>query len=87
MTTVEIILLIVGIVFMIASFFVTERLSQKEVTQLAEVSSTAVKRILEKNMQQTKVDVAMLWEDPWRMPGVVWNGNQISRFRISASIR
>ena len=53
MTTVEIILLIVGIVFMIASFFVTERLSQKEVTQLAEVSSTAVKRILEKNMQQT----------------------------------
>ena len=58
MTTVEIILLIVGIVFMIASFFVTERLSQKEVTQLAEVSSTAVKRILEKNMQQTKVDVA-----------------------------
>lgn len=58
MTTVEIILLIVGIVFMIGSFFVTERLSQKEVTQLAEVSSTAVKRILEKNMQQTKLDVA-----------------------------
>lgn len=58
MTTVEIILLIVGIVFMIGSFFVTERLSQKEVTQLAEVSSTAVKRILEKNMQQTKIDVA-----------------------------
>lgn len=50
MTAVEIILLVIGIVFMIGSFFVTEKLSQKEITQISELSSTEMKRILEKNM-------------------------------------
>ena len=44
----EIILIIIGVIFMIGSFFVTEKLSQKEITQISELSSEEMKRILEK---------------------------------------
>ena len=53
MTTVEIILIVIGIILMIGSFFVTEKLSQKEVEQISKLSSNEMKYILEKNMKST----------------------------------
>lgn len=58
----EIILIIVGVIFMIGSFFVTEKLSQREITQISELSSEEMKRILEKNMEQAKRRVEDLIE-------------------------
>lgn len=63
MTAVEIILLLVGVVFMIGSFFVTEKLSQKEITQISEMSSTEMRRILEKNMEQATTRMKDLAEE------------------------
>lgn len=58
----EIILIIIGVIFMIGSFFVTEKLSQREITQISELSSEEMKRILEKNMEQAKRRVENLIE-------------------------
>ncbi len=54
MTAIEIILILIGVIFMIGSFFVTEKLSQKEITQISELSSDEMRRILEKNMEYAR---------------------------------
>ncbi len=58
MSTLEICLLVVGIVLMIASFFITEKLSNSELNKLSELSTEEMKKILERNLNdaQTKVD-------------------------------
>lgn len=63
MTTVEIILIVIGIILMIGSFFVTEKLSQKEVEQISQLSSNEMKYILEKNMKSTEKKVEELVDD------------------------
>lgn len=59
MTTIEIILIMIGIIFMIGSFFMTEKLSDKELNEISQLSTEEMKRILEKNMTtaEEKVDV------------------------------
>lgn len=53
MSAVEIVLIIVGIVFMIGSFMVTEKLSGAELNKIAELSQDEIKRILEKELNKS----------------------------------
>lgn len=58
MSTLEICLLVVGIVLMIASFFITEKLSNNELNKLSELSTEEMQKILERSLNdaQMKVD-------------------------------
>ena len=58
MSVLEIVLLVIGIVLMIASFFITEKLSNRELDKIAELSTDEMKKILERNLNdaQTKVN-------------------------------
>ena len=50
MTGVAWILLLIGVVFMIGSFFVTEKLSPSELNQIAELSEEVLKRIIDRGL-------------------------------------
>lgn len=63
MTAVEVILILIGLILMIGSFFVTEKLSQKEISQISELSSVELRRILEKNMGNARQKVENLVDD------------------------
>lgn len=52
MTGIEIALLVIGCVFMIGSFFVSEKLSNAEIGRLAELSDEELKRIIDKGMKK-----------------------------------
>lgn len=58
MTAVEIVLIVIGLIMMIASFFVVEKLSNSEVSKMAELSSEEIERILERSMKtaEEKID-------------------------------
>lgn len=57
MTGVEIVLILVGIVMMVGSFMVTEKLSGKELDKISELSQNEIKRILEKKLENAKVSI------------------------------
>lgn len=57
MTTIEIILLIIGVVMMVASFFVTEKLSNQDLDKIAELSTEEMQRILERSLTDAQVKV------------------------------
>ena len=50
MTMIEIILLLVGCVFMIGSFFIREKLSSSELNKIAELSEDELKKIIEREV-------------------------------------
>ena len=50
MTMIEIILLLVGCVFMIGSFFISEKLSSSELNKIAELSEDELKKIIEREL-------------------------------------
>ena len=50
MTTIEIILLMIGCVFMIGSFFISEKLSTSELNKIAELSEDELKKIIEREV-------------------------------------
>ena len=50
MTTIEIILLLVGCVFMIGSFFISEKLSSSALDKIAELSEDELKKIIEREV-------------------------------------
>lgn len=50
MTTIEIILLLVGCVFMIGSFFISEKLSSSELNKITELSEDELKKIIEREV-------------------------------------
>ena len=58
MTTIEIILLLVGCVFMIGSFFISEKLSSSELNKIAELSEDELKKIIEREVNNagTRMD-------------------------------
>ncbi len=57
MTTIEIILLIIGVVMMVASFFVTEKLSNQDLDKIAELSTEEMQRILERSLTDAQIKV------------------------------
>ena len=50
MTGVEAILLLIGSIFMIGSFFITEKLSPSELNKIAELSENELKKIIDRSM-------------------------------------
>ena len=50
MTMIEIILLLVGCVFMIGSFFISEKLSSSELNKISELSEDELKKIIEREV-------------------------------------
>ncbi|GHU41055.1 hypothetical protein FACS1894111_02710 [Clostridia bacterium] len=63
MTVLEIILIAIGIIMMLGSFFVAEKLSPKEINQIAELSSAEINRIFEKNMGSVAKQVENMVDD------------------------
>ena len=61
MTGVAWILLLIGVVFMIGSFFVTEKLSPSELNQIAELSEEVLKRIIDRGLKnaETRIEDAI----------------------------
>ena len=57
MSTLEICLLVVGIVLMIASFFITEKLSNSELKKLSDLSNNEMQKILERSLNDAQVKV------------------------------
>lgn len=51
MTGVELIMLLIGSVFMIGSFFITERLSPSELNKIAELSEDELKKIINRGLE------------------------------------
>ena len=51
MTGIEIFLLLAGCVFMVGSFFITEKLSPSELNKIAELSQEQLKRIVDSEIQ------------------------------------
>ena len=52
MTGIEIVLLLVGCVFMIGSFFVAEKLSPTELNKIAELSEGELRNIITKELKK-----------------------------------
>lgn len=61
MTGVAWILLLIGVVFMIGSFFATEKLSPSELNQIAELSEEELKRIIDRGLKnaETRIEDAI----------------------------
>ena len=57
MSTIEIVLLVIGVVMMVASFFVTEKLSNQDLDKVAELSTEEMRRILERSLTDAQVKV------------------------------
>lgn len=53
----EIVLIILGVVAFVASFFVTEKLSQEDLDHITKLSETDLKVIVEKQIKEVKVQV------------------------------
>ena len=54
MTGIEIVVLIVGIIFVLGSFFVGDKLSSKDVDQIAQLSREQLNRIVEKELNHAQ---------------------------------
>lgn len=52
MTAVEIVLLVIGVVFFVASFFITEKLSSGELNKIGELSKADIHKIMEREVQK-----------------------------------
>lgn len=50
MTALEVILLLIGVILLIGSFFVAEKLTPSEIQKMAELSDAEIKKILEKRL-------------------------------------
>lgn len=57
MVLTEVVLIIIGVVIFAASFFVTERLSQKDLEQISLMSEADLKLIAEKQLKEVKIQV------------------------------
>lgn len=57
MVLTEIILIILGVVIFVASFFITEKMSQKDLEQITLMSEADLKSISEKQVKEVKVQV------------------------------
>lgn len=61
MTGVELILLLIGSVFMVGSFFITEKLSPSELDKIAELSENELRRIIDRELENagTRIEEAI----------------------------
>ena len=54
MTATEIILIVIGVVVIIGSFFITERLSQKDLEQISMMSQADLRHIAQKQVEDVQ---------------------------------
>lgn len=57
MTGVEIVLLFIGVVFMVGSFMVTEKLSSSEVNKISELSESEIDKIVDRSLQKANARI------------------------------
>lgn len=57
MTGIEIPLLVIGVVFYVASFFISEKLGPKELNKIGELSNREIRKVLERELQRVSVDI------------------------------
>lgn len=57
MTALEVILLIIGVVFFVGSFFVQEKLSKKDIEQITQLSEKEVKIILDRKLKDAETTI------------------------------
>lgn len=57
MTGVEIVLLFIGVVFMVGSFMVTEKLSTSEVNKISELSENEIDKIVDRSLQKANARI------------------------------
>ena len=57
MTGIEIPLLVTGVVFYVASFFVSEKLGPRELNKIGELSNREIRKVLERELQKVAADV------------------------------
>ncbi|MEG0805196.1 MAG: DUF6115 domain-containing protein [Lachnospiraceae bacterium] len=63
MTALEIVLIIIGLIFVLGSFMVAEKLSGKELTELAKMSSNEINKIIEKELEKANVTISNTVDD------------------------
>lgn len=63
MTTLEITLIIIGIIFLIGSFMVNDKLSHKDIDKIAQMSSEELKIITEKELNSAKSTITDIIDD------------------------
>ena len=57
MTALEITLIVIGVVFLVGSFFVSDKLSQKDVDQIAKMSEEELRGILDRQLEKAKAEI------------------------------
>ena len=57
MTALEITLIVIGVVFLVSSFFVSDKLSQKDVDQIAKMSEEELRVILDRQLEKAKAEI------------------------------
>lgn len=57
MTGIEILLLVIGVIFFVASFFITEKLSPGELNKIGELSNDEIQRVMERELQKVSGDI------------------------------
>lgn len=57
MTAVEIVLLVIGVVFFIASFFITEKLGPGELSKIGELSNDEIEKVMERELQKVSGEI------------------------------
>lgn len=63
MTGVEAVLLLIGVVFLVGSFFITEKLSPADVNRVAELSEDELRMIVERELETAKAKVSDMVDD------------------------
>ncbi len=57
MTGVEILLLVIGVVFFIASFFITEKLGPGELSKIGELSNDEIQKVMERELKKVSGEI------------------------------
>ena len=63
MTAIEVGLLLIGVVFLIGSFFVTEKLSQSEIVEIAKLRETELQTVIERELEIASAKVSDMVDD------------------------
>lgn len=58
MTGIEIALIIVGVIFLLGSFFIQDHLSQKDIQKIADLSENEIKMVMEKQLNRAKYKIS-----------------------------
>ncbi len=58
MTAVEVVLLLIGVVFLLGSFFITEKLSSSEISRVAQLSEEELRIVMNRELEQASARIS-----------------------------